>query len=222
MNGLTDITLYHGSASPDVTPTFGFGDDRHDYGRGFYLTADEQLAREWSVCRPENKVGYVHAYRLRDPGLSVLDFTSLGSLAWMAELMKYRPPSNSRRFRTLAARFVERYGVDTAGYDVIRGWRANASYFYIARAFMRDEVDVSILDELLSLGDLGIQYCLKSRRAFEAAEELPGSPRSVDFDEYNTRYNERDAAARANMERLVNGPANPAERVLSVLLQEGK
>ena len=87
---------------------------------------------------------------------------------------------------------------------------------------MRDEVDVSILDELLSLGDLGIQYCLKSQLAFEAVEELPGSPYPVDFSEYNARYNERDATARANMERLVNGPANPAERVLSVLLQEGK
>ena len=87
---------------------------------------------------------------------------------------------------------------------------------------MRDEVDVSILDELLSLGDLGIQYCLKSQRAFEAVEELPDSPYPVGFSEYNARYNERDATARANMERLVNGPANPAERVLSVLLEEDK
>lgn len=222
MGNLTDITLYHGSASPDVTPTFGLGDDRHDYGRGFYLTDDRQLAREWAVCHPENRTGYVHAYRLRDSGLSVLDFTQLGSLAWMAELMKYRQPTSSKRFRTLAARFVDRYGADTAGCDVVRGWRANASYFYIARAFMRDEVDVRILDELLSLGGLGIQYCLKSRRAFEAAEELPGSPEPVDFAEYNAKYNARDAAARANMERLVNGPSNPAERVLSVLLEEGE
>lgn len=222
MDSLTSTTLYHGSASPVVVPTFGLGDDRHDYGRGFYLAEDEQLAAEWAVCRPENRLGYVHAYCLRDPGLSVLDFTRLGVLAWMAELMKYRQPNSSKRFRLLAERFVARYGVDTSSCDVVRGWRADASYFYIARAFMRDEVDISILDELLSLGGLGIQYCLKSRRAFEAVEEVPGSPRTVNFDEYNARYNARDAVARANMERLVNGPGNPAQRVLSVLLEEGE
>ncbi len=85
---------------------------------------------------------------------------------------------------------------------------------------MRDEVDVSILEELLSLGGLGIQYCLKTRRAFDAIEELPGSPQTVDFAEFNAKYNARDAAARENMERLINGPTNPARRVLSVLLGE--
>lgn len=38
--------------------------------------------------------------------------------------------------------------------------RANASYFYIAKEFVRDNIDVDILEELLSLGGLGIQYCI--------------------------------------------------------------
>ena len=50
------------------------------------------------------------------------------------------------------------YGIDTETYDVIKGWRANASYFYIAKEFVRDNIDVDILEELLSLGGLGIQY----------------------------------------------------------------
>ena len=37
------------------------------------------------------------------------------------------------------------YGIDTETYDVIKGWRANASYFYIAKEFMRDNIDVDIL-----------------------------------------------------------------------------
>ena len=32
------IILYHGSPNKIVTPIFGGGDDKHDYGRGFYLT----------------------------------------------------------------------------------------------------------------------------------------------------------------------------------------
>ena len=31
------IILYHGSPNKIVTPVFCGGDDKHDYGRGFYL-----------------------------------------------------------------------------------------------------------------------------------------------------------------------------------------
>ena len=37
-NNITSTILYHGSAAEAVEPRFGLGDDRHDYGRGFYLT----------------------------------------------------------------------------------------------------------------------------------------------------------------------------------------
>ena len=32
--------LYHGSQVESFTPTYGLGNDTHDYGRGFYTTAD--------------------------------------------------------------------------------------------------------------------------------------------------------------------------------------
>lgn len=37
------ITLYHGTPDKIVTPTYGLGEDRHDYGRGFYLTESVDL-----------------------------------------------------------------------------------------------------------------------------------------------------------------------------------
>ena len=40
------ITLYHGTPDRIVTPKFGGGDDKHDYGRGFYLTENIELAKE--------------------------------------------------------------------------------------------------------------------------------------------------------------------------------
>ena len=61
---LSDIILYHGSSAHSVVPTFGLGDDHHDYGRGFYLTDDVDLAKEWAVYRPVGVQGWVHAYRL--------------------------------------------------------------------------------------------------------------------------------------------------------------
>ena len=78
---LTNLTFYHGSAAESVTPTYGLGDDRHDYGRGFYLSDDLALAKEWAVCRPNEQNGWVHAFRVTDPGLTMVDFQQLGVLA---------------------------------------------------------------------------------------------------------------------------------------------
>ena len=50
------ITLYHGSLNEIIVPQYGYGEERHDYGKGFYLTESIELAKEWAVCRPdENK-----------------------------------------------------------------------------------------------------------------------------------------------------------------------
>ena len=67
---LTSLTLYHGSAAESVTPTFGLGDDRHDYGKGFYLSDDLSLAKEWAVCRPNDQNGWVHAFKVTDELIS--------------------------------------------------------------------------------------------------------------------------------------------------------
>ncbi len=38
------IILFHGTPDKNVVPTYGCGDDKHDYGRGFYLTENFELA----------------------------------------------------------------------------------------------------------------------------------------------------------------------------------
>ena len=168
---MSKITLYHGTPDQTIKPTFGLGDDKHDYGRGFYLTEDYELAKEWAVCRPNDRNGWVHKFELETIGLKILDFQEMDVLCWLAELMKHRDAADSRRYHMLAAQFIEKYGVDTIGYDIIKGWRANASYFYIAREFVRDNIDIDILEELLSLGGLGIQYCIKSEKAYSQLKE---------------------------------------------------
>ena len=44
------ITLFHGTSSRIVVPTYGLGEKKHDYGKGFYLTDNLNLAKEWAVC----------------------------------------------------------------------------------------------------------------------------------------------------------------------------
>lgn len=53
------IVLYHGSPERIVKPAYGLGEDRHDYGKGFYLTPDKDMAKEWAVCNPVGISGWV-------------------------------------------------------------------------------------------------------------------------------------------------------------------
>lgn len=116
-------------------------------------------------------------------------------------------------------KFIEKYGINTNGYDVIKGWRANASYFYIAKEFVRDNIDIAILEELLSLGGLGIQYCIKSELAYSKLHEEKNGMFSVNYDEFNPKYNQRDVTARRKMKELVDSDANKVTNVFSTLLE---
>lgn len=95
---MTKIVLYPGSYNKVIEPTFGLGEDKHDYGKGFYLTDNLELAKEWGVCRPDETNGWVHEFELDINGLKILDFQKESVLGWLAELMKHRDADNSRRY----------------------------------------------------------------------------------------------------------------------------
>ena len=215
---MNKIILYHGTSDKIISPTYGLGNEKHDYGKGFYLTESIELAKEWAVCKPNDTNGWVHKFILDTEGLKVLDFQEINVLAWLAELMKHRDASDSKRYHVLATKFIAKYGVDSSNYDVIKGWRANASYFYIAKEFVRDNVDLDILEELLSLGGLGIQYCIKSELAYSKLTEIHKDLSSVDYVEFNDKYNLRDYNARTKMRDLINSDSNRVQKVFSTLL----
>lgn len=214
------IILFHGTSEKIVVPTYGCGDEKHDYGKGFYLTESIELAKEWAVCRPNDISGFVHSYELDTEGLRILDFQQFNVLSWLAELMKHRDAADSKRYRMLAKKFIEKYSIDTDEYDVIKGWRANASYFYIAKEFVRDNVDVDILEELLTLGGLGIQYCIKSKLAYSRLQEVDNSLLTIDYAEFNEKYNQRDITARKKMKELIDSDENTVTKVFSTLFEE--
>ena len=211
------IKLYHGSPNKTVNPQYGLGQAQHDYGKGFYLTQNIELAKEWAVCRPENVSGYVHAFELNTDGLSITDYEQYGILAWLSELMKHRDASDSKRYRVLAEKFISKYSIDSTNADIIKGWRANASYFYIAKAFVRDEIDIDILEELLTLGGLGIQWCIKTEKAYKSLTKLD-EVMPVDFHEFNKKYNQRDIDSRKKMKELIDSDKNKVEKVFSTIL----
>lgn len=215
---MSKIILYHGSPNKIVTPKYGFGQDKHDYGRGFYLTESIELAREWAVCNSNSNNGYLHKFELELNGLNILDFDQYGVLYWLAELMSHRDASDSKRYYMLAEKFINKYKINSEGFDIIKGWRADASYFFIAREFVRDNIDVNILQDLLMLGDLGIQFCIKSEYAFNSLIKLENETEVVDFNTYYDKYITRDTTARENMKFLVNSDNNKLINIFSTLI----
>lgn len=214
------LTLFHGTSNKILVPQYGKGEEKHDYGRGLYLTESIELAKEWAVCIPTEKNGYVHEYELDTNGLKVIDFQKVGVFSWLAELMKHRDAADSKRYRMLSKKYIAKYGINTEKYDVIKGWRANASYFYIAKEFVRDNIDIDILEELLSLGDLGTQYCIKSKVAYSKLKENKDHLQTVDYNEFNEKYNKRDISARQRMRELVDSDVNKVTKVFSTLFEE--
>ena len=116
-----EIVLYHGSFNKVVVPQYGLGETKHDYGKGFYLTENVELAKEWAVCRPDETNGWVHKFELDTKDLKVLDFQQYNVLSWLAELMKHRDAADTRRYKMLSKKFIAKYGIDTSEYDVIKG-----------------------------------------------------------------------------------------------------
>lgn len=161
------VRLYHGSKFIVNKPEFGKGEDKHDYGRGFYTTGIKRLANEWAVL--DGSDGYCNEYELDLNGLRVLDFDNQSVLTWIAELLKHRSgvDKKNKRLIDLQRKFIEKYGISTDGYDIIKGYRADDSYFAIAKYFIKGELSIDLLEECLRLGGLGTQICIKSEKAFK-------------------------------------------------------
>ena len=165
---MSKLILYHGSQKIVEKPLFGAGKPYNDYGLGFYCTQNIELAKEWAC--PIIEDGFANCYELETEGLSILDLQQepFCMLHWLAILV------NNRRFDLDTA--VLRRGVfyltqnflpDLAVYDLIKGYRADDSYFSFAKSFLSNQISYSQLCTAMKLGKLGEQIVLKSQTAFE-------------------------------------------------------
>ena len=162
------MILWHGSARIVETPMFGLGKIHNDYGQGFYCSEDRALAKEWACSAGAD--GYANRYEFEVDGLSLLDLTSpeYSVLHWIALLIEHRSFRKDSAMAENAAEYLkDHFLVDIGSYDVVRGWRADDSYFSYARAFLNNSISVEQLGQAMRLDNLGEQVVLKSKRAFE-------------------------------------------------------
>lgn len=160
------LLIYHGSISIMEKPIFGFGKIHNDYGLGFYCTKSLELAKEWAVT--DKNDGYANKYVLDTTGLKILDLTKTGNvLHWITVLVKNRVFGINSQIALAAKDYlIKHFSLPVEEYDVIKGYRADDSYFQYARSFLNNTISVRTLKEALKLGNLGEQIVLISEKAF--------------------------------------------------------
>ncbi len=197
---MSKLTVYHGSNKIIKTPVFGLGNRNNDYGLGFYCTESEELAKEWA-CTSELD-GYANKYTLDIKDLTILSLTNgnYTILNWLYILLQ------NRRFRmdgdiTMQAKAYidEHFAVDYKGYDIIKGYRADDSYFSFASAFLNNTISISQLEKAMVLGKLGEQVVAMSEKAFSALTFEKAV--SAKKEEYYPKKLARDTAARNDFKK---------------------
>ena len=192
---MNNITLFHGSNQIIEVPEFSLGSEHNDYGKGFYCTRHEEMAREWA-CK-NNADGFVNRYTLNFEGLKILNLSDgmHTVLNWIAILLKYRTFKLNSPIAIDAREYMIRnFAINTTDYDLIIGYRADDSYFQYAQSFVENTLPLRSLNQALQLGKLGLQTVLVSKKAFDAIKFVDAEP--VEKAIYYPKFIARDTKAR--------------------------
>ena len=214
------LTIYHGSSKIIERPDFGTGNPHNDYGLGFYCTESMELAKEWASSTETD--GFANQYQLNLTGLSTLSLTSgdYHILNWLSVLLE------NRRFRIdgaiaqqAKAYISENFSVDYKQYDIIRGYRADDSYFSFANAFLNNTISVTQLEKAMVLGKLGEQIVLISQKAFASIEFVNAIPAPNEI--YLPKKLARDTAARKYFQQEKARGSILTEKYILDIMREG-
>ena len=192
---MSTIQLLHGTDHIIEVPDINIGNPHNDYGRGFYCTRVEEMAREWA-CK-KNTDGFVNVYDFDEDGLKVLNLLSGNHtvLNWIALLLQFRTFKLDSEVAVDAREYIiEHYSVDLSGYDIVVGYRADDSYFQYAESFVSNTLPLRSLNKALRLGKLGEQTVVISQRGFERLKFVDAY--SVDKNVYYPKFLDRDTKAR--------------------------
>lgn len=213
------MLLYHGSDHVIKRPEFGAGKKHNDYGRGFYCTENIELAKEWAVS--EDADGYVNKYSIDTSHLSILDINSeqYTMLHWLGILLKNRIFTLSTPLEREAKKYIlDNFNISLDGIDIVKGYRADDSYFSYARDFISGVISYEQLSKALRLGMLGEQYCLVSQKAFTEIEYVGNE--YVDSEERYPRKMLRDMYARQGYRNMEKEEYRKGELYITKIIDE--
>lgn len=189
------MILYHGSKDIIEKPIYGQGKKYNDYGLGFYCTDNIELAKEWGTSFERS--GYANRYQIDCTGLTILDLNDdkYCILHWLAILLSNREFDTPAGLALEAKEFLKKnFMLDYKKYDIIKGYRADDSYFSFAQDFINGTISYRQLNNAMYLGKLGIQYVLKSKEAFNRI--VFDGYEEAEYKEWYAKKMKRDKSAR--------------------------
>lgn len=160
--------IYHGSKDIVKKPVYGKGKTYNDYGLGFYCTDAIEMAKEWGVDKTHD--GYANEYEIDTANLTILDLNDekYSILHWLSVLLENREFDIPSALAQEAKDYIlNNFKIDYEKYDIIIGYRADDSYFSFAQDFINGTISYRQLSNAMHLGNLGQQFVLKSKKAFD-------------------------------------------------------
>ena len=214
------MIVFHGSDHIVETPVFNGGKKNNDYGSGFYMTENPELAKEWACAK--NTDGFANRYELTLDGLSVLNLNGpeYCILNWLALLTRYRSYWQNGSIAEEAKNYLqEHFFVDPDPFDIMIGYRADDSYFSLAPEFLAGTISVRKLSEAMHLGKLGEQIVLKSEKSYTRIQFLDAEP--ADAKTYYEKKAARDREARREYRKTRQASDSLSELYMLDIMREG-
>ena len=214
------MTVYHGSHIIVEQPVFGVGNPHNDYGIGFYCTENAELAKEWACSNNED--GFANEYSFDITELSVLSLTGgdYNILNWLYILLENREFNVSSDIALQAKEYIfENFAIEYKNYDIIKGYRADDSYFSFAKAFLNNTISLSQLEKAMVLGKLGEQVVAVSQKAFSQISFNKAIPAPAKI--YYPKKAARDNKARAEFEKVREKGNVLTEKYILDIMREG-
>lgn len=141
---LTDsVILYHGSNVCVSEPDINYGREDVDFGKGFYLTADYDMASKWA-CR--KSISIVNEYRISLEGLKVYRFNA--DKEWLDFV--------------LANRDLEPFPEQYKEYDVLIGPTADDKLFNMIEMYEDSLISSSMAIKVINCMNYSFQYVVKT------------------------------------------------------------
>lgn len=198
------MKLYYGSKTLLQQPVYGEGNPTNDYGLGFYLTNDQNLADLWACQYPEG--GFTITYSIDIRNLNILQLSDVGEesvLKWITLLVKHRfSYQQIIENKQVIDWLISHFDVTINQYDMIVGYRADDSYFNYSLGFVTGAISLETLTKAMKLGKLGLQYVLISKKSFREIQFVSSYPvlhkddykefREKTLDEYHELLRQED------------------------------
>ena len=139
-------------------------------------------------------------------------------LNWIALLLQNRVFNLKNDVTKVGKEFLlKNYSLPVEDYDIIKGYRADDSYFAYAESFLNNTISVQRLSEALRLGNLGEQIVLKSEKAFDRIRFI-GYEIAQEAEYYPKRF-ERNMKTRKEFLTNRRGTISPDDLYLTDIMR---